>query len=141
MANLNLYIGPSTFYWIIGDLRRELARYGWGNKQIWISETNVEPYDDPSHRTGPTQFRVTMDEQAGFLVDAFAVSIAAGASRIEVYRMFDGAETAHGLPPMGIVSNRIDPQTGQHWLRPIAYTFRFLGHLFKGATGGSYTQG
>jgi hypothetical protein len=141
VANLHLYIGPSTFYWIIGDLRRELARYGWGNKQIWISETNVEPYDDPSHLTAPTQFRVTMDEQAGFLVDAFAIDIAAGVNRIEVYRMFDGAETAHGLPAMGMVSNRIDPTTGQHWVRPVGYTFRFLLQLFQGATGGSYTKG
>jgi hypothetical protein len=141
VANLHLYIGPPSFFWIIGNLRRELAHYGWANKQIWISETNVEPYDDPSHRTEPTQFRVTMDEQAGFLVDGFAVAIAAGASRIEVYRMFDGAETAHGLPPMGLVSNRIDSQTGQHWLRPVACTFRFLVSLFKGATSGSYNKG
>jgi hypothetical protein len=141
VANLHLYIGPSTFYWIIGDLRRELARFGWGNKQIWISETNVEPYNDPSHLTGPTHFRVTTDEQAGFLVDAFAVGIAAGVSRIEVYRMFDGTETAHGLPAMGMVSNRIDPQTRQHWLRPVGYTFRFLAQLFKGATGGTYAKG
>jgi hypothetical protein len=141
VAAVNLYIGPSTFYWIVGDLRRNLARYGWGNKEIWISETNVEPYDDPSHRTGPTQYRVTMDEQAGFLVDAFAVSIAAGASRIEVYRMLDGPETAHGLPPMGIVSNGLDPKTGQHLVRPIGATFAFLVKLFKDATGGSYSAG
>jgi hypothetical protein len=82
-----------------------------------------------------------MDEQAGFLVDAFAIGIAAGANRIEVYRMFDGAETAHGLAAMGLVSNRIDPRTGQHWLRPVAYTFRFLVYLLKGATGGTYTTG
>jgi len=141
IASLNLYVNASTFYWIVTDLRRELSRYGWGSKPIWIGETNVEPYNDPSRPTRPTDFRVTMEEQAGFLVDAFAVDIAAGVDRVEVYRMFDGPETAHGQPAMGLVSNVIDPATDKPWLTPVAHTFRFLVKLLKGTSGGTYTKG
>jgi hypothetical protein len=75
-----------------------------------------------------------MQAQAAFLVDAFASDLAAGVDRIEIYRMFDGTETAHGLPAWGLVNN-----AGQE--RPVARTFHFLVRLFKNATGGSYTPG
>ncbi len=138
-ANLHLYIGAPSFYWIISDLRAKLRAHGWSTKQVWVSETNVEPYDDPSHREPVDQFRVTMDEQAGFLVDAFATDIAARADRIEVYRMFDGKETTDGLAALGLVSNRV--VKGQHVLRPAGRTFKFLVSLLKGAAGGTYTKG
>lgn len=135
-ANLHLYIGAPSFYWIVRDLQRRLAAHGWRDKAVWISETNVEPYDDPTHpiALGRMGFRVTMDEQAGFLVDAFAADLAAGADRIEVYRMYDGAEAADGGAPLGLVNN-----TGT--LRPIGRTSRVLSALFKGAHGVSFTPG
>jgi hypothetical protein len=134
VANLHLYSNPTDFYWIVGKVRALLKAHGWGGKQIWISETNAEPYDDPTHLAPHTDFRVSLQEQAAFLVDAFASDVAAGVDRIEVYRMFDGVETAHGLPAWGLVNN-----AGQE--RPVARTFHFLVQLFKDATGGSYTPG
>jgi len=139
VANLHLYIGAPSFYWIIANLRTKLQAHGWGAKQVWVSETNVEPYDDPAHREPVTQFRVTMDEQAGFLVDAFATDIAARVNRIEVYRMFDGKETADGLAALGLVSNRV--VAGQHVVRPVGRAFTFLVNLLKDARPGTYTAG
>ncbi len=138
-ANLHLYIGAPSFYWIISDLRAKLRAHGWGDKQVWVSETNVEPYDDPSHKVAVDQFRVTMDEQAGFLVDAFATDVAARVDRVEIYRMFDGKETTDGLAALGLISNRV--VDGQHVLRPVGRAFKFLVKLLKGAAGGSYTKG
>lgn len=134
VANLHLYSNPTDFYWIIGAVRDMLRAHGWGDKQIWISETNAEPYDDPTHLAPHTNFRVSLQEQSSFLVDAFAGFIAAGVDRIEIYRMFDGVETAHGLPAWGLINN-----DGQ--LRPVGRTFHFLIAVFKGALGGSYTAG
>ena len=129
VANLHLYIGTPSFYWIITNLRYQLAQHGWGDKQVWVSETNVEPYDDPQRDATrpPTRFRVTMQQQAGFLVDALATYIAARVDRFAVYRMVDGPDTAHGLAPLGIVNN-----AGQE--RPYGHTFQFLVKLFRGAT-------
>ncbi len=134
VANLHLYSNPTDFYWIIGQVRALLKSHGWTDKQIWVSETNAEPYDDPTHPAPHTNFRVSEQAQASFLVDAFASYIAAGVDRIEIYRMYDGAETAHGLPAWGLVSNN-------GTLKPVARTFHFLIDLFRGATGGSYTPG
>ncbi len=146
VANLHLYIGAPSFYWIISSLRGQLKGYGWTDKQVWVSETNVEPYDDPSHFIDELHtprnkrgFQVTMDEQAGFLVDAFATYIAARTDRIEVYRMYDGKETADGLAALGLVSNRM--VNGQHWVRPYGQTYTFLTTLLNGFQGGSYTKG
>jgi hypothetical protein len=134
VANLHLYSNPTDFYWIIAKVRALLKAHGWGDKQIWISETNAEPYNGTVPPKRHTDFRVSMQAQAAFLVDAFASDVAAGVDRIEVYRMFDGVETAHGLPAWGLVNN-----AGQE--RPVARTFHFLVQLFKDATGGSYTPG
>jgi hypothetical protein len=134
VANLHLYSNPTDFYWIVRKVRTLLKAHGWGDKQIWISETNAEPYDDPTHLASHKNFRVSMQAQAAFLVHAFASDLAAGVDRIEIYRMFDGPETAHGLPAWGLVNN-----AGQE--RPVARTFHFLVRLFKDAHGGSYTPG
>lgn len=134
VANLHLYSNPTDFYWIVNGIRALLKQHGWGDKQVWISETNAEPYDDPTHPAPHTNFRVSEEAQSAFLVDAFASDLAAGVDRIEIYRMFDGTETAHGLPAWGLVNN-----AGQE--RPVARTFHFLIWLFKGASGGSYTPG
>ena len=155
VANLHLYSNPTDFFPIIRTVKRLLRAHGWSNKQVWVSETNAEPNDATQAETGAAgaklaqlrtmDFRTTMQGPSGFLVDAFASYIAAGANRIELYRMFDGAETAAGLPAWGLVNN-------QNQLRPVAHTFRFLIDLFKDPTivnpdtdkgeyTGSYTAG
>ncbi len=131
VANLHLYIGTPSFYWIITNLRADLARHGWAAKGIWVSETNVEPYDDatPSaqaQRDGTTAFRVTQQEQAGFLVDAFATYIAAKAARFAIYRMLDGAGMTAGQAPLGVVDN-------SGWERPYGHSFQALVSLFQHA--------
>ena len=132
VANVHLYVGPPSFYPIITGVRALLQSHGWGDKPIWVSETNVEPYDDPARPRPRTEFRVTMQAQAAFLVDAFASYIAAHADRVAVYRMADGRDPT----PLGLVN-----AAGQ--FRPVAYTFRFLVGLFKDATAGpgAYTPG
>jgi len=132
VANLHLYIGTPSFYWIITNLREQLRRHGWANKQVWVSETNVEPYDDTTRgagaaRNGTTAFRVTQQEQAGFLVDAFATYIAAKADRFAIFRMFDGSGmTSPNAAPLGVVNDaRVE--------RPFGYSFSFLAKVFKNA--------
>ena len=131
VANLHLYSNPTDFYPIIEQVQALLKVHGWSNKPLWISETNAEPYDDPAFPAQPTNFRVSMQAQAAFLVDAFASYIAAGADRIEVYRMFDrpGESGRWGLI------------NSAGWPRPCTCTYRFLTQLFKGARGGTYTPG
>ncbi len=131
VANLHLYSNPADFFGIVNKLRSQLKAHGWGNKEIWVSETNAEPYDDPVAPAPHTNFRVSMQGQASFMVDAFASYLAAGVTRLEVYRMID-RPSDHDT--WGLVN-----KDGQQ--RPVTTTYRFLVGLFKGVTGGQYTPG
>jgi hypothetical protein len=68
-----------------------LASHGI-NKPLWLSETNVAPYDDPQARAHPDAMHETMGEQADFVVEAFAYALAAGFQRMSIFRMTDNGE-------------------------------------------------
>jgi hypothetical protein len=61
---------------------QQLAQFGL-KKPVWVTEVNSMPYDDatvpgwePARRNDG--FRITMDEQASFVIQAYALGIAAG---------------------------------------------------------------
>lgn len=90
-ATLNLYLEPEKIYDIIvhygGMMRGKGLR-----KPIWITETNAY------------LSRVSEEEQAYFIFQAFSLEIAAGAERIEVYKMADTATDLAADPePFGLV--------------------------------------
>lgn len=90
---LNLYANPESLF-TVPTLFHQLMREHGFDKPVWITEANVIPYDDPVNRGtangSPSSTRVTMGEQASYLVQAFAMGMAAGDARIEVYKMKDG---------------------------------------------------
>ncbi|MGH2354650.1 MAG: hypothetical protein ACRDJN_23825, partial [Chloroflexota bacterium] len=72
--------------------RQRLAEMGVPNKPIWLTETNAMPYDDPAvpgWNTAPDGFRVTMDEQASYVIHAYALASVAGYQRIYWQKMQD----------------------------------------------------
>ncbi|HEX2516800.1 MAG TPA: glycosyl hydrolase [Chloroflexota bacterium] len=90
---LNLYTNPQNLY-TVPHLYHQLMRERGFDKPVWITETNVVPHDDPVNAGSPlstrAQMRASLDEQADFTVQALAMGLAAGAQRIEVYKMKDG---------------------------------------------------
>ncbi|MDQ7030364.1 MAG: hypothetical protein Q9O62_11585 [Ardenticatenia bacterium] len=68
-----------------------LARYGMGDKPIWINETNLPLWGDGPGPQAPTPGFGTPEEQAAFIVQAFVNAFAAGAERVFVFRLDDGA--------------------------------------------------
>jgi hypothetical protein len=93
LVALNLYTNPETLY-TVPMLYHQLMRERGFDAPIWITETNVIPYDDPVNAGTPlgtpAQMRATLGEQADYVVQALAMGLAAGVERIEVYRMKDG---------------------------------------------------
>jgi hypothetical protein len=95
VVGLNLYRNPHDLYdrkkggtpWALETADRtgvdeQLARFGL-QKAVWVTETNSMPYDDrhvqawdPAARNDG--FRITLDEQASFVLQAYALGIAAG---------------------------------------------------------------
>jgi hypothetical protein len=74
-------------------------------------------------------FRATLDEQASYVIQAFAYGLAAGAERISVYPMYDG-DAPPGTELMGLV--RQDGST-----RPAYQAFKTVTHYFSGVRSGT----
>ncbi|HEV7213541.1 MAG TPA: hypothetical protein VGP33_00340, partial [Chloroflexota bacterium] len=75
-------------------LYHQLMQQHGFDKPIWITETNVIPYDDPVNANTPNgtaaQMRSTLREQANYMLEAIAMGLAACVPKIEVYKMKDG---------------------------------------------------
>jgi len=89
-VSLNLYRSPDDLLRVHGVYRAIQGRFGL-DKAVWLTETNAMPTDDLrvacSHAADA--IRTTMDEQAAFAIQAFALAAAAGYTRIGFYQMVD----------------------------------------------------
>ena len=95
VAAVHIYFQTETVPFIINETRAALNAYGL-NKPIWVNETNASPDSDPLWPLERPRWRVSLEEQAGFLLQSFALALSAGAERIAVYKWMDA-----GLPPGG----------------------------------------
>lgn len=92
-VSLHLYINPDGLYKVPVYFHQLMQGRGF-DKPLWINETNVIPYDDPvnagTDRATPRDLRASLDEQASFILEGYAMGLAAGVDRISVYKMKDG---------------------------------------------------
>jgi hypothetical protein len=80
-----------------------MRAYGF-DKPVWLVETNAAPSLDPAWLAPNSQFKITLDEQGAFIVQALAMGLAAGAERIAVYKMADTpGDRAANPEPFGLV--------------------------------------
>lgn len=100
---LHIYFRTETVYDITHQLREKLAEHGLDDKQIWISETNAGPTDDPAWPVERPVYQIDLLQQADFLVQAAALGLAAGAERIAVYKLYD-QDLPSGGESFGIIS-------------------------------------
>ena len=82
------YFRPDTVYDLTVWHHTMMRAYGF-DKPVWLVETNAAPSLDPAWLAPNSQFKITLDEQGAFIVQAFAMGLAAGAERIAVYKMAD----------------------------------------------------
>jgi hypothetical protein len=127
--NLHLYNRPSDYIKVVGLYRKWLADRGL-DKPVWIGETNAVPYNDPVRRYPKSGFFSTLDDQASYIVDVFALGLALDLQRMEVNRMIDGTDFRAGGEPFGLVRNN---QTK----RPEYNAYKLVTALFTGVTGGT----
>jgi hypothetical protein len=104
VANLHLYSRAADIPRIIGWYRAELAARGMA-KAIWIGETNAIPYDDAIWQAPKANFRATLDEQASYIIQAFATYIGLNVQRVSVNRAIDGTDFEAGGEPFGLLRN------------------------------------
>src|SRR5215471_5517990 len=89
IVDVHQYTNPLNIYNAIRLYQRALEQYSL-SKPIWVGESNVVPDDDPMNPIAPT-LHATMDQQASYIIQAFALARAAGAERMSIYKMVDEA--------------------------------------------------
>ncbi|TME97616.1 MAG: hypothetical protein E6I52_19130 [Chloroflexi bacterium] len=90
VVGLNLYRAPDDVYRVYSIIKDIQRKYGI-DKPVWLTETNAMPSDDRAVACphADTAIQTTMDQQAAYAVQAFAMAAAAGYQRFEFYQMVD----------------------------------------------------
>jgi hypothetical protein len=123
--SLHIYFTTASVWEVINANRQILAHYGLTDKQIWLDEFNASPRLDPvSGYNAP--FQIDLQQQADFIVQASASALAAGASRLAVYRLYDNHFVPGKDEPWGLI--RFDD-----YLRPAYYAYQQVIKRFSGA--------
>lgn len=130
IVDAHIYGKSWDMYDIPMDFKGVLERYGTA-KPIWIGEANVVPWDDPVSPLPPGGYRATLEEQASFIIQGFALAMAAGVERISVYKLVDGPLT-HG-EAYGLVRNNGS-------LRPAYAAFQTAARYFSGFPKARYNE-
>ncbi len=100
----HLYFNPRQTVDVLDETRALLARYGMAGKAIWINETNAPPSDDPQELPwSEPRFRVSLDEQAAFTLQEFALAFSHGAERVEFYKLRNSADHPESIEPFGLL--------------------------------------
>src|ERR1043166_70742 len=90
VVSLNLYRAPDDIYRVYSIIKQIQKQHGI-DKPVWLTETNAMPSDDQAvscpHSDAPIQ--TSMDQQAAYAEQAFAMAAAAGYQRFEFYQMVD----------------------------------------------------
>ncbi|HEX6510931.1 MAG TPA: hypothetical protein VF157_01430 [Chloroflexota bacterium] len=133
-ASLNLYSDPHTLYDVPGMYHQFMQARGF-DRPIWVTETNVIPYDDPVNAGGPlstpADMRASLGEQASFILQAYALGMAAGVDRIEVYKMKDGDNDV--INGQALVGNLPDLH-----IRPAYVAYQLAAQYFSKPKSASY---
>jgi polysaccharide biosynthesis protein PslG len=124
------YGNPFNSFALPEMYRRILAERGLERKPVWITEANVIPWDDPIGLIPREPWRATMDEQSSFIVQSFALALAANVERMTVYKLTD--EAAEDGQYFGLV--RSDGST-----RPAFKALQTAISAFSGVTSARLT--
>ena len=123
VVSLHVYFTTESVPDIVGQTRATLGSYGI-SKPIWINETNAAPSSDPKQYLPAPNFVVSLEEQAGFLLQTFSLALAEGVERIAVYKMLDDVPEL-SPEPYGMI--RLDSSR-----RPAFYAFRLITTHYAG---------
>jgi hypothetical protein len=90
VISLHIYFRPETVPMIVGAAFAAQVEQGISPlKPVWINETNARPSMDPEWPVQVQAFHLDLDQQAWYIVQAYALGFYAGAARISVYKLVD----------------------------------------------------
>ena len=129
VVDVHTYANPLNSYAVPMIMRQILQSRGL-SQPIWIMESNAVPGDDPRVPVGPTSLRASQEEQASYVIQSFALGIAAGVERQSIYKMID--ETAEDGQVFGLARN-------DGSVRPAYRAYQVAATYLRDARWASYT--
>lgn len=96
IATVHIFFSPDSVYTLAANPFYLMDSKGVPLKPVWINQTNARPAVDPDVYPEDATFRdyskVTVEQQAAFIIQAYALGFAAGVERIATYRLVDNLE-------------------------------------------------
>ncbi len=89
IISLHIYFRPETVPQIVGNAFAAQQQAGIPLKPVWINETNARPSTDPEWPVQVQAFELDLEQQAWYIVQAYALGFYSGAGRISVYKLID----------------------------------------------------
>ncbi len=110
-VSYHIYYDPVQMLQILGDVRNILEARGVGSKPVWVNETNAPPSEDfIEPPLGTPVFRVTLEEQSAFVIQAFALALAGRAERIAFNKLRNERDYSGGGVPYGLLRGDNSPR-------------------------------
>ena len=104
IVTVHQYGNPLNVYAVSRLYQRMLEGYGM-RKAIWVGESNVIPAEVSEGQPVRGPWHADMDQQASFMIQAYALGRAAGVERMSVYKMVDEAPEGGLNDLYGLVRN------------------------------------
>lgn len=142
----HVYSRPVDLFHRVSWTRSLLAERKMGGKQVWVNETNIPVWGDPTPKERQrASHRATPNEQASFILQAYAYAFAAGADKVFTFMLYDDCwqEGEH----YGLVRNppgdyKIDDCAGDGEPRPGYAAFKAAAAYLRGIKSARlYTAG
>jgi hypothetical protein len=128
VASVQVYASPDRVYTRTANPSYVMNQVGVPLKPVWINATNARPAVDPKVYPPDKKFnqysKITLEQQAAFIIQAYALGFSAQADRIAVYRLADNLNEDGGQA-FGLVRSEGDP-------RPAFEAFKLVAQEFSG---------
>ena len=130
VITFHIYFRPETIPTIVGGAFAVQQEVGISPmKTVWINETNARPNSDPDWPVAVESFPIDLEQQAWYIIQAFAHGFYAGAGRISVYKLVD-INIAPGEESWGLVR----PDSQSFSKRPAYYAYQTTIKYLSGFT-------
>ena len=130
VAAVHVYNAPLNAYAVPLIMRRLMAERGI-KKPIWIDESNAIPYGDPANPLPYPPMAATLDQQAAYVIQSMALSLAAGVDRYAIYKAVD-EKPENESDLYGLVRN-------DRSLKPAYLAYQVASRYFQGVRSAVYS--
>ncbi|MBI4302247.1 MAG: hypothetical protein HY664_06550 [Chloroflexi bacterium] len=134
---LHFYSDPHNLYDKPLWFRSQMVSYLGSAKPVWVNETNIPVCDDTQVGDPfcPSPWRGTMEEQAAYIIQAYALALAAGVERVFIFQHYD--DNVGYREYFGLVRNNTNPRpaytsyqvAAQYFLNPTSAVRGLQGNV------------